>query len=119
MTDTLRRVIYHEAGHATVAFLLGWQATINTDGCYTVARYPRNCDKSDLLTFLMAGRCAEGIKFNVYDSSSLKDIEQALRIAQMNFSALDAASERAIMMLRDNWQLVEQVVEGVERYQAA
>lgn len=116
MTDTLRRVIYHEAGHATVAYLLGWQATINTDG-YTIARYPRSCDKLDLLAFLMAGRASEGIKFNVYDVSSLSDIQQALQISGMDFSAINLASERASVFLRDNWGLVERVVEGVERYQ--
>lgn len=116
MTDTLRRVIYHEAGHATVAYLLGWQATINTN--YTIAKYPRNCDKSDLLTFLMGGRASEFIKFNIFDTSSLKDIQQALQISGMDFDAINQASERAIASLRDNWQLVERVVEGVEQCQS-
>lgn len=115
MTDL--RLAYHEAGHATVAYLLGWQATISAN-C-TVARYPTNCDKSDLLTFLMGGRASEFIKFNVFDASSLKDIQQALQISGMDFDAINQASERATVFLRDNWGLVEQAVEGVERYQAA
>lgn len=109
MTDL--RLAYHEAGHATVAFLLGWQATISANG-YTIARYPRGCDKSDLLTFLMGGRASEGIKFGVYDTSSLSDIRQALEIAEMDFGAINQASERASVFLRDNWQLVEQVAGG-------
>ena len=129
------RILYHEAGHATLSYLLsvGIKEISAKEGCAYVSNYePEGINLNSVdpykgvsreeikkrIKILIVGQIAEEIKFGDFDGNRSDD-KKALDLAtylhhkRIN-TILKELKKSARELIKSNWSLVESIAEIIE-----